>query len=163
MSTTCDRYENVKGESFYLYRRNLIEQFGKNLLRIFTLQLTNFVKLLSLIISVNWGRWYLLVLSGMLPKQNYSILFEKKLTVASWYPSHSKLVIKRVFMWQLETQPFLSSYIWLAYIFERSHGAMYRGLQWNGIQEVFQNIVYCRCGNKNIMISINIGMMTIAM
>ena len=45
-SSTCDRHENVKGESFYLYRRNLIEQFGKNL-RIFTLQLTNFVKLLA--------------------------------------------------------------------------------------------------------------------
>ena len=32
-----------------------------------------------------------------------------------------------------------------------------RRLQWNGVQEVFQDIVYCRCGNKSIMISKNIG------
>ena len=28
----------------------------------------------------------------------------------------------RVFMWQMETQIFTSSYIWLAYIFEASYG-----------------------------------------
>ena len=31
------------------------------------------------------------------------------------------------------------------------------GLQWNAIQETFQDIVYCRYGNKNIMININMG------
>ena len=31
-------------------------------------------------------------------------------------------IVERVFIWQLETQLFVSSYIWLAYIFELQHG-----------------------------------------
>ena len=35
---------------------------------------------------------------------------------------------------------------------------MYRGLQRNDVQKVFQDIAYCRCGNKIILIRKNIGM-----
>ena len=39
-----------------------------------------------------------------------------------------------------------------------NRGQRASGLQWNGVQEVFQDIVYSYCGNNIIMISKNIAL-----
>ena len=73
LSTTGDRYKNIKGGSFYLCRRNLIEEPDKNLHASINKFCETFV---ANFFSKFEGGEIFLVLSGILSKQKHSIWFK---------------------------------------------------------------------------------------
>ena len=73
LSTAGHRYKNIKGGSFYLCRRNLIEEPDKNLYVLINKFCETFV---ANFFSKFEGGEIFLVLSGMLLKQKHSIWFK---------------------------------------------------------------------------------------
>ena len=70
-----------------------------------------------------------------LPRQMENL--SQKLGLGPWFITISSIiliVIERVFMWQLETQFFVSPYTWLTYIFEASYSVSQQKIKCRSIR-----------------------------